>query len=464
MVPSITLTNQLTCLSLFSTMLPTMFFLLLAVSLSLSVVRATAQPAGQPIQQRIALNAGGMTLSWSTVGPLSTAPAVRYGLSPSPTHMTTHVTGESLHYAASTTYFHHVILASLQPSTTYYWSVTTPALANATVLSFTTAPKVGDSRPFTIAINGDMGLVNEDNTVAALTAWTDRINLFWHIGDLNYADDSFLYLMTYESATETWMNRMTPIYSQRPYMICPGNHDITCNEELPFLCPDSQRNVTSYLQRYRMPYGGSGAVNNMYFSFDYGLVHFISIDTEVNIAPGPEGPGTYINAGPFPGNQLAWLEADLKKAAANRATVPWIIVAGHRPYYTSNSDNILAAARPLFEPLFVKYGVDVVYFGHVHWYERMYPTNNGTVTQTNYSEPTAPVYFISASAGNVEGLDTGKATQPYTAFLDDKHFGFGLLNVQNATHLNWTFYESKTRQLLDTVEITKVQRWEKLHS
>ena len=233
-----------------------------------------------------------------------------------------------------------------------------------------------------------------------------------------------------------------------------GNHDITCNEELPALCPTGQRNVTSYLQRYRMPYAESGAVNNMWFSFDYGLVHFVSIDTEVNNPVGPEGPGTYINAGPF-GNQLAWLQADLKKAHSNRAKVPWIFVAGHRPYYTSNTANVLATARPIFEPLFLEYGVDIVYFGHVHWYERMYPINNSTATQKDYTNPTAPIYFLPASAGNVEGLDTGSITQNYTAFLDDKHYGFGLLTVQNATHLNWTFYESATLQVLDTVQIYK---------
>ena len=336
--------------------------MLLLVLASVFCLCAAQHQQHTPVQQRIALVPSGMTVSWSTVGPLPALPSVAYGTSAS--HLTTNVTGYTLHYDPSVTYFHHVVLHSLKSATTYYWL---PVYGNSSqVLSFKTAPVAGSATPFTIAINGDMGLVNEDHTVAAMAAWVDRIDLFWHIGDLNYADDSFLYGMTYETATETWMTRMTPIFSKRPYMMCPGNHDITCNEELPQLCPTGQRNVTSYLQRYRMPYAESGAVNNMWFSFDYGLVHFISIDTEVNIPVGPEGPGTYINAGPF-GNQLAWLAADLKKAAANRAKVPWIMVAGHRPFYTSNSANILSAARPLFEPLFLQYGVDIVYFGHVHW-------------------------------------------------------------------------------------------------
>ena len=202
----------------------------------------------------------------------------------------------------------------------------------------------------------------------------------------------------------------------------------------------------------------------MWFSFDYGLVHFVSIDLEVDYPGAPEGPGTYINAGPF-GDQLAWLAADLKKAAANRAVVPWIIVSGHRPYYTSSGGKSSSAARVIFEPLFLQYGVDIVYFGHVHWYERMYPINNGTVTQDNYTNPTAPIYIVSGAAGNVEGLDKLRGNkQSVTAFLDDAHYGFGLLTVQNATHLNWTFYESATLQVLDSVEVVQEQRWERLQS
>ncbi|MCJ1296873.1 hypothetical protein MMC34_008441 [Xylographa carneopallida] len=413
----------------------------------------TTPPASTyPIQQRLALTPQGMSVSWSTVGPLPTGvqPSVRYGTSPSKLTMT--ATGYTLHYEPSITYFHHVLLTNVQYKVEYYWL---PVYGNASsIKSFSGQLEPGCVKPFTVAINGDMGIVNEDNTVAALARWTDRIDLYWHVGDLNYADDSFLYCETYETATEQWMNTMTPIFSKRPYMMCPGNHDITCNEEVPALCPTGQRNVTSYLQRYRMPYAESGAVNNMYFSFDYGLVHFISIDTEVNNAAGPEGPGTLLNAGPF-GNQLAWLQADLKKAATNRAKVPWIFVAGHRPFFTSNTDNKLSAAQAIFEPLFLQYGVDAVFFGHVHWYERMYPIRNGTATQFNYNNPTAPIYFLPASAGNVEGLDSGSITQNYTAFLDTTHYGFGLMHIQNATHMNWTFYESATLQILDQVQINK---------
>jgi 3',5'-cyclic AMP phosphodiesterase CpdA len=172
-----------------------------------------------------------------------------------------------------------------------------------------------------------------------------------------------------------------------------------------------------------------------------------------------------MNGGPF-GNQLAWLEADLKRAVANRAQVPWILVSGHRPFYSSTGESgVWDASRPAFEPLFNRYSVDLVYWGHVHWYERMYPTlPNGTVQQQSYTDATAPIYIISASPGNVEGLTPGNIAQNYTAFLDNTHFGLGLLEVQNATHLNWTFYDSKTQAVLDHVMIVKEKRWKQLQT
>jgi len=214
-----------------------------------------------------------------------------------------------------------------------------------------------------------------------------------------------------------------------------------------------------------MPARQSGGINNMYFSFDYGQVHFISVDTEVGYPNSPEGPGTPMNGGPF-GDQLAWLEADLKKAVANRAQVPWILVAGHRPYYSSTGESgIWDASRPAFEPLFLQYDVDIVYWGHVHWYERMWPTGvNGTVQQKSYVNAQAPVYFISASTGNVEGLTSGNITRDFTAFLDSHHFGLGILEVHNATHLDWKFYESDNQQLIDEVTIVKTKRWEELQA
>ena len=62
--------------------------------------------------------------------------------------------------------------------------------------------------------------------------------------------------------------------------------------------------------------------------------------------------------------QRSWLEQDL--SSVDRAATPWLIVMMHAPFYNSNSAHALEAElmRLTYEPLLLKYGVDVVLSGH----------------------------------------------------------------------------------------------------
>ena len=73
----------------------------------------------------------------------------------------------------------------------------------------------------------------------------------------------------------------------------------------------------------------SGSPSALYHSFDYGHVHWVAYSCEKDL-----GLALDIKPG---GEQYTWLENDLKKAAANRANVPWIVLFGHRPLYCSNT-------------------------------------------------------------------------------------------------------------------------------
>ena len=85
-----------------------------------------------------------------------------------------------------------------------------------------------------------------------------------------------------------------------------------------------------------MPSLDSGGVENMWYSFDYGLVHFVMMDSETYYKFSPEGPLSQVGAGPF-GDQLGWLKDDLQKANDNRKTTPWIISVAHRcAFYLRN--------------------------------------------------------------------------------------------------------------------------------
>lgn len=193
------------------------------------------------------------------------------------------------------------------------------------------------------------------------------------------------------------------------------------------------------------------------------MVHFISMDSEVDFPDAPEGPGSKLNAGPF-GDQHAWLEEDLKRANANRDKVPFIFAGAHHPWYASAEGGVWKPMIPFFEPLMLKYEVDVIVTGHIHYTERMYPIGKGgVVSQRNYTNPSDPVYLVTASGGNIEGLTQSKPNTSISAYLDTKHYGISVMTVLNETTLHYVYMESKTGAVLDEVTITKDKRKAKFY-
>lgn len=124
-----------------------------------------------------------------------------------------------------------------------------------------------------------------------------------------------------------WFIEMEPIASSIPYMVAPGNHEYSC--EHPG-CTTYSTNFTAYNQsmlcspsRAHSPcsfklvaqgsacrtvssaYLGSlcsllialsavesGGIENMWYSFDYGLVHYVVVSTETDFPNAPE-PSTF---------------------------------------------------------------------------------------------------------------------------------------------------------------------------
>ena len=328
----------------------------------------------RPIQHRIALLPGGMSVSWSTVGPMDALPQVRYGLSRS--MLDSNKSGITRHYESSTTWFHHVELHGLQPNTSYYWQPIV-AKGETPILRFTTAPsepKAGEGE-FSVAIFGDLGVDNGQGSEYTLPhlrqlARSREVDLFWHVGDLAYADDHADTSYTYEQIMEGWFHNMTEgIWTETPYMLCPGNHENAGGRN----STESQKNFTSYRERFNMPHAYSGSQTNMFYSFEFENVHFINIDTESSFPGAPEGK----QSGGF-GDQEKWLRADLDKATANRERVPWILVGGHRPFWAT--DGYEKAQMDFFFPIFDEYDIDAIFVGHIHYVSHIHLIRTSTQT------------------------------------------------------------------------------------
>jgi hypothetical protein len=109
--------------------------------------------------------------------------------------------------------------------------------------------------------------------------------------------------------------------------------------------------------------------------------------------------------------QLKWFEDELTKD-----TSEWKIVFFHHPPYSSGgkhgSDTKL---REIVEPIFLKYGVNAVFAGHEHFYERIKPQKG-------------IYYFISGAGGKLRDGDVKKGS-PLTEKAFDKDMSFMLIEV-----------------------------------
>lgn len=207
---------------------------------------------------------------------------------------------------------------------------------------------------------------------------------------------------------------------------------------------------------------------NMWYSFNYGSVHFITVDTETGFAGAPLETRYVLPCGGF-GDQLAWLENDLKVANANRANRPWIFVQGHRPMY--QGEEINEPFQAAMEDLFYEYGVDIYFSGHVHHYERNLPVYKGITTgnaSDPYNNPAETTYLMIGGAGNdemddskvvdpspVERLIESDAPGPWTAVTDEGSFGIGKISIIDDSHLTFQYYRTTASEIFDSFTLTR---------
>lgn len=103
--------------------------------------------------------------------------------------------------------------------------------------------------------------------------------------------------------------------------------------------------------------------------------------------------------------QLAWAESTLRAA-----TEPWKIVYFHHPLYgNAGRHGANVDLRVRLEPLLMKYGVQVVFSGHDHVYERLKPQNGIH-------------YFVVGSSGQLRKGDLRPSDSTAAGFDQDQAF------------------------------------------
>jgi len=323
------------------------FILLLLVLSGSSYVQAQSSLVRGPYLN--ILTQEGVVVKWrTTVGEKG---MIRYGAHPdSLGHMITEGTA---------TTEHEIKISGLQPDTRYYYQIGsgeifyTPASED---FRFKTAPLPDTRKPIRIWAFGDFGdgSIHQKRVRDAYIRHYEQedTDLWLWLGDNAYNDGT----------DEEFQTKVFEVFPEELARMVvwptPGNHDYKSISWLTHQGP--------YYDIFTLPKqgeaGGEPSKDESYYSFDYGNIHFISINSEYV-------PHILNNNTIF----TKWLERDLKATRKD-----WIIAFWHQPPYskgTHDSDDFFSnmeMVRKFVNPVLERYGCDLVLNGHSHGYERSY--------------------------------------------------------------------------------------------
>jgi predicted phosphodiesterase len=342
-----------------------------------------------------------MTVMWETTRPCTSL--VEYGLK-TPLTKTAELAGARE--------VHEVHLAGLEPNTKYFYRVkSTDDLGQgltSDVYSFQTA--VNDATPFAFAVIADTQAQGPVVNAIAEQAWSTRPNFAIVAGDLVSTGSNKSHW------TAHFFPNMHPLISRVPFYPVLGNHE---------------GNAEWYYRYMSLPQP------EYFYDFRYGNAHFFMIDSNKPLGSNSE--------------QHAWLA---ERLAASEAT--WKIVVHHHPPYTSDENdygNTWAGdsaygdrnVRQLAS-IYERHGVDLVFNGHIHVYERTWPIRDGRVVQEG------GVIYVTAGGGG-GGLENFAPTKTWFSNTVRRSHHFCYLAV-NGGRLEFKAFDLEGR-LFDSMVLTK---------
>jgi hypothetical protein len=242
-------------------------------------------------------------------------------------------------------------LTQLKPATTYFYRVGTSG-AWSEIASFKTQALTPEA--FSFIWFGDTHKSPDWGSMAQKTLGRHPdISFYSIIGDLVSTGLN-------RDEWDEFFHHSSPIFSQKPLMPIPGNHD-----------SQDGLGAAMYQNLFSLPTNGPEKLpTERTYSFQYQNALFVMID------------GTFSNTA-----QTAWIEQQLANSKAK-----WKFVMLHFPPYNFEED--YAQIRKEWGVLFDRYHVDMVMSGHIHYYMRSKPI---FAEKTVASPAQGTIYTISIS-------------------------------------------------------------------
>lgn len=118
---------------------------------------------------------------------------------------------------------HHVrVVDVLSPETVYSYHVGSEDEWSSD-FTFTTAPNVGElpssSDGLVFAVIGDLGQTTDSQQTVSHIELEEDVSMILHAGDLSYADGE-------QARWDSWGDMIQNLSAVKPWMTCPGNHEI----------------------------------------------------------------------------------------------------------------------------------------------------------------------------------------------------------------------------------------------
>jgi hypothetical protein len=279
----------------------------------------------------------------------------------------------------STTYIHEGTLTGLTPSTKYEYRIGYGTDRRSDWYSLETAgSSVYDVLIYPDSQSGDYS--GWEQLVKDSAHRNPRTALYISMGDLvDNGEQDYQW--------RTWLNSIRPLSANVPLAPTLGNHEM-------YTLDWKMREPRAYLNYFDVPPNGNETFNRRYYSYDFGDVHYVVLDTMLYESNHEDNHDTHHPD--LYDIEVQWLRQDL---AAN--TKKWTVVLMHRDPFQCAFDRPGASRAAgfaeegvLFMPIFDEFNVDLVLSAHLHSYR-----NRGHVRNFE-RDASGPLYILTGIAGD----------------------------------------------------------------
>lgn len=257
------------------------------------------------------------------------------------------------------------------------------------------------SSPFSFLVFGDSGRGSREQyaLAAAMAEVKPAPDLLVHTGDVVYPDGQRWRFR------ERFFAPYRALLSRVAFWPCLGNHDVQKDGTAP-----------GYTDVFELPLNGPpGAPPEHNYAFDYASARFVVLDTNL------ENAGDAVL-----GERVApWLRAQFEAPGPL-----WRFAVMHHPPHTAGKYQPDERLQRTLGPVFEDIGVNVVFCGHDHGFQRYAPLLDG-----KRAEPGSGVVYVVTGAGGAElyELKPAAARSPLLEAAEDSKHSFTHVIVDGDT-------------------------------